>query len=134
MAGIVTRSSLEALVGVTGALALTARYVFDQQGFSYYCIAGGLAAMEADFIASKLPASVVDALAYVPFFDTAGETAAALIGGVALEMSINGTSVAALANVQSLQVIAVGAAASMAGMWVAKRADNWLKQIGLKDL
>jgi hypothetical protein len=122
-----SKSQIEGGVAVTVALSLARRYVFEQPGYSAYCLIGGIAAMEAAKLASYLPASVNSAFANVTLLDNPGQVASLIISGVALEMAVNG-SIEAKDFMSAKSPVLIGALAAFIGFKVSSAVKSYFKQ------
>lgn len=114
-------SQIEAGLGAFVGLALARRYVFNASGISVWCAVGGLAAAEAAKLGGWLPDSIVSLFSNVSIASP-GQIAAAIVGGLSLEMAVRGSlQVSDFTSVGGVEVIVTGFVASLVGMMAAKK-------------
>lgn len=120
-------SQIEDGVAVTLALSAVRRYYYNVPGYSAYCLLGGLAAMEAIRIGQMLPSSVNAFFSKASAVGSPGQVAAALVGGVSLELAVQGSlDVADVSSVSGAERIIIGAGATLAGIWVADKVKKMM--------
>lgn len=122
-------SQIENGIGATLALAAARRYIFLRQDYSIWCIVGGLAAMEATSLGSYLPSSLSGWWVSSGYSSSVkiGELFAAVLGGLSLEMAVNGgIKLSEFTTFAGLEVFATGVAASLAGIKLAQYINSMI--------
>lgn len=123
---MLSKSQLIDAASVASALSLVRIYQFGAQDFSYWCLIGGLAAAEAGKLEDMLPQSLQGMLDKVSIV-TPGQIAAAAVGGLALEVSLDGLQLSDLTSLGGAERIIVGGLAAVAGMWVSGYVKSMMK-------